>query len=275
MTAGCATIQTHKPLDIELSKQNYNATALSRIPKEEISIYIQDKAYGAAPGLIGALIVAGEKAIDKSNARSVEEMLAPLLKATADVDFRTQYWNALEKGFSDSSWLKVNRFDKRALGYTKEEAALIKAPIIIFTTDYHLTPNAQILYFITKGNLYLKDPKTPDYFGFLTYYSEKIGKNNEEKEKAIELWAADNASAYRKALAEGIEQSMKMLRMDLLSPPANPKNETGEEINITLLSPVAGTREWKGKVLERNGSRVIIRDTSGNLLSADTSSAEK
>ena len=234
---------------------------------------MQEKQYTSqGGGLLWGLI---DKGINKARASSAEKTIAPLLKATADVDFRTQYWNQLEPLLSRSPWLRITRFDKRSFGYNKEEIDAIKTPILILATFYQLSPNFQTLVVQTKAHLCLLETSKPDYFGFMSYYSEKVGKNNEEDEKAVELWMADNAVAYRKALAEGIEQNMKMLRLDLIDGPANPLNEKGEDLQLTLLSPVSGlSQTLQGKVLDRKGSRILMRDRGGNLFSVDISSQE-
>jgi hypothetical protein len=147
----------------------------------------------------------------------------------------------------------------------------IKDPLLILTTFYQLSPNFQTLVVQTKASFYFIKTNKPDYFGFMSYYSDKIGKNNEEDEKAVELWAAENAAAYRKTLANGIEQNMKMLRLDLIDGPANPQNEQGEELELNITSPITGSSETiQGKVLYRKDSRIIIRDKGGNLFSVDT-----
>lgn len=274
LTAGCSTAPIHRHLDTSLTNKTYDTVVLSKIPKEEISVHVQEKQYTSSPGG-GLLWILIDKGINKARASSAEETIAPLLKAAADVDFRTQYWSQLEPLLTGSPWLKVARVDKRTLGYNKEETDKIKAPILILTTFYQLSPNFQTLLVQTKAQLYLIDTSKPDYFGFMSYYSGKIGKNNEEDDKAIELWIADNAAAYRKALAEGIEQNMKMLRLDLIDGPANPQKEQGEELKLTLLSPVSNSSETlQGKVLDRKGSRVLMRDVGGNMFSVDTNSQE-
>jgi hypothetical protein len=276
LTAGCSAAPVHRYLNTALTNKTYNTVVLSKIPKEEITVPVQEKRYtttgGGVDGLLWILI---DKGINKARASSIEETIAPLLKATADVDFRTQYWNQLEPILSGSPWLKIARLDKRSLGYNKEETEKIKAPILILTTYYQLSPNFQTLLVHTKAQLYLLDTNKPDYFGFMSYYSGKIGKNNEENEKAVELWMADNAVAYRKTLAEGIEQNMKMLRLDLIDGPANPLNEQGEEFKLTVNSPISGSaQDLQGKVLERKGSRIVMREIGGNLFSVDTSTQE-
>ena len=275
LTAGCSKGIVHRPLDIALSKHIYNATALSRIPQEEISIFMQEKKYTSEGG--GLLWIMIDSGINKARASSAEKTIAPLRKAAADVDFRTQFWNELEKELSSSSWLKILRLDKRSFGYTKEEIVEMKPPFILFTTFYQLSPNSQVLVVQTKVQASLKDVNTPpDYYGFCTYYSKKIGQHHEEAEKAIELWSADHASAYRKALSEGIEQNMKMLRTDFIDSPANPIDEKGEELLLSVRSPISGSVEkLQGKVLSREGSRIVMREKGGNLFSVDTTSSEQ
>ncbi|GFO68782.1 hypothetical protein GMLC_23610 [Geomonas limicola] len=275
LMTGCSSAPIHKHLDTTLTNKTYDTVVLSKIPKEEISVPVQEKRYTSTGGADGLLWLLIDKGINKARASSVEETIAPLLKATADVDFRTQYWSQLEPLLSGSPWLKVTRLDKRTLGYKKEEAEKIKAPFLILTTFYQLSSDFQTLLVQTKAQLYLQNTSKPDYFGFMSYYSGKIGKNNEEDSKAVELWVANNAAAYRKALAEGIDQNMKMLRLDLLDRPANPQDEQGEEFKLTLRSPVSDSSQTlQGKVLDRKGSRLIFRDVGGNLFSIDTASQE-
>ncbi len=265
LTGGCA-VKVHKSLESELLNHSYQAKLLSKIPKEEISIHIMEKQYTSGGG--GLLWVLIDKGINKARGKAAEGRITPLLEATADVDFRTQYWDELEKTLADSPWLKITQLDKRSLGYTQEEIAEMKPPFLILNTFYELSPNSQVFLVQTKASLYLNDLNKPDYFGFHTYYSDKVGKNDEKDEKAIELWAANSASAYREALNEGIEQNMYMLRLDLLDNPANPKNETGEEAKMRIRSPISGSMQTlQGKVLNRNKNRIIMREKGGNLFS--------
>ena len=61
---------------------------------------------------------------------------------------------------------------------------------------------------------------------------------------------------------------MYMLRLDLLDNPANPINETGEEIKMRIRSPISGSMQrLQGKVINRNKNRVIMREKGGNLFS--------
>lgn len=277
LAAGCAGAQVHRALDGAIRGQTYQVTALSKIPKEKISLgYVLRIAESGSGPLTDLIFSAATKRINESRASTAEHMIAPLLQATADIDFRTQYWEALEKELPTSPWLKIKRLDRRALGYSKEEMGTTTTPLLILTTFYQISTNSQVLMVQTLAQLYLKDLNAPpDYFGYCTYYSQKIGQYGEKDDKAIALWAANGAAAYRQALAEGIDQNMKMLRLDLVGAPAQPTSEKGQTLSLDFVSPVTGEVETlNGKVLSRMAARVILRDFGGNLFSVDAGSAE-
>ena len=274
LTGGCA-VKAHKSLEPELLNHSYQVTVLSKIPKEEVSIYIEEKKYTTIGGDSGLLWILIDKAINKARGKAAEERISPLLEAAADVNFRVQYWDELEKALYGSPWLKIKRLDKRSIGYTQEEIAEVKPPFLLLNTFYELSPNSQVLLVQTKASLYLNDLNKPDYFGVYTYYSDKIGKKGEKDEKAIELWAANNASAYRESLTEGIKQNMYMLRLDLLDKPADPKNEKGDKIRVRIRSLFSGLMVTiQGKVIKRDKDRVVMREKGGNLLSIGTGMIE-
>lgn len=279
LIGGCAAV--HKPLKADLTNQTSNITAFSIIPKNEISINIKAKQYTSGGG--GLLWIIVDAAINKERDRRAQNRITPLLEATANVDFQTQYWNELEKALAGSHWLKIKHLDKRTVGYTKkdEKAAIMHPsltskeanmpetpPFLVLQTFYALSSDSQILFVQTAAYLYLNNPKEPDYFGFHTYYSDKVGKDDEDDEKAIALWSANNAELYRKALAEGIEQNISMLQLDLLGNPANPETERGEKIRINIYNIYADFSDTvKGHTLSRTKNRILMREKDGNLLS--------
>ena len=260
LIGGCATV--HKPLDPALTNQTYNMNVITMIPKGEISIYLWKTNPG---GLMGGLLWMAVDAVRDSRA---QKRIVPLLEATANVDFRAQYWNELEKPLAGSPWLKIKHLDKRTVAYTKEEADELKPPLLILKTFYALSADSQILFVQTQAILWLKDVKKSDYFAVFMYNSDKVGKNNEDDEKAIALWAANNAELYRKALAEGIEQNIYMLQLDLLGNLSNPKAESDEKTRIHFYEPnIGGMLKVNGHILSRANNRILMRIESGNLVS--------
>ncbi|RKZ38457.1 MAG: hypothetical protein DRQ49_14230 [Gammaproteobacteria bacterium] len=268
MLGGCA-MMTHKSLNPVLVNHTYQIDVLSIIRNDEITIQFDEKQYlsSGRRGLFLALI--DEDRLNQMRRKAVHSQIAPLLKVKTNIDFRTQYWNQLQKNLAKSPWLEIKSLDKSTVEYKSVKLAKIQPPLLVLNTLYELSPNAQVLIVQTKARLYLNEVNKPDYLGFNTYYSAPVGK--EIDEKAIELWAANNAFIYRKALAEGIEQNMRMLQLDLFDKRANLKK--GEEIRLEIRTPISGwTLKVSGHILKQNKNRLLIREKrGGNLFSIATS----
>lgn len=270
LISGCATT-AHRALKPELANQTYQIKVQSIIRNEEITIQFDEKQYTSTGygGLFWAFV--DDKKLNQMRSKAIKSLIAPLLKAKTKINFRTQYWKQLEKTLAKSPWLKIQHLEKSTVEYTPAEMAKVKPPLLILNTSYELTPNCQILAVQTKAQLYLNDLSNPDYFGYHYYYSDKIG-SVAENEKAIKLWTANNALIYRKALAEGIEQNMRMLQLELFGKPAEPKTENGEEIQLQIRTPISGwTLLVKGRILKGDKNRFIMREKrKGHLFSIAT-----
>lgn len=276
---GCSTAVVHKSLKDDLKSSPYQIKVLSKIPANEIFIPVKEyqPVFAGGSDLVSLLFTLGEKAvsqgINEAKKSVARKRILPLREASADMDFREQYWNTLKETLDGSSWLKVKQLDRRTLGYTKEEFADVTAPFLILTTFYQLSGDSQVLVIQTKANLYLHDLdlNSPDYFGFYTYFSGKVGKSDEKDDDAIKLWAQDGAKIYRTAVAEGIEQNMSMFKMDLLDRETNLANVSDEEINMRILSPISGEiQTFHGHLISRKESRILLREKGGNLFSIAT-----
>jgi len=266
---GCK-VTVHKSLDSKLASHTYeDVRVISIIPKKKITIHFEEKQYTSAGG--GLLWQGIDAGINKGRADMAEKIIIPLQEATANIDFRAQYWDEAEKSLAALHWLKIAQFDESTNGYTKQEMAEVESPFLILRTFYELSTNAQVLIVQTKANLYLNDLEKPDYFGYYTYYSDKIGKDNEKRDEAIELWTANDASLYLELIKEGIKENMYMLQLDLNDHSANPEVKSGEEFRIRIRSPISGSiQTLKGHLLKRTDDRAIIREKGGNLFSLDT-----
>lgn len=116
----------------------------------------------------------------------------------------------------------------------------------------------------TKARLFLDSLETPDFFASYTYYSEKVGT----KRTAHTLWAQNDAALLRRELRAGIDENMRMLQRELLQDPTNKTVENGRKIEFSTRHPLTW-RPWvlKGVVLEESDSRLLVRETGGNLFS--------
>jgi hypothetical protein len=286
--SSCTTVQVHKSLDSNLIKNNCSPDLLSIIPQEKISIRVVQKDYlGTGSGVDGLLLILADKGINIARVESAKKRVEPLVTATSKFDFKTEYWAALDNALSKLSWLKINNFDKRTAGYNKEEVSKIHAPFMIINAFYELSENADSLIVQTKVNLYISNLNVPDYFGYYTFYSERIGKNKEVDEKAIELWSADSGKLYLDTVRKGIEDNMFMLELDLQKIESTTQNTVIKENELIFYDPLkvdtdaiidaisSKTSKFNGVILNDNGNRIIFREKGGNLFSISKSSIIK
>jgi len=164
---GCAP-SFHKPLELGLSDNEYKVNILSTIKKDEITVRFEpsELSNNYSQGIIaGMLYVAIDSAINKARAKKVEKVTAALYEATAGIDFRSQYWTALEESLNASPWLKMESFDKNTSGYAKEELLAFTPPLFDFNVIYEISADCQVVVVRTTANLYLEDLNKPDYFG--------------------------------------------------------------------------------------------------------------
>lgn len=273
VVTGCATPAVHHSLSTELIQQNVEVNVVSEIPADEIVAHFQSGTYTSAGG--GLLWILIDKGINKSRAASAEERIGPLLEASAGIDFRKQFWAALEETLTQAQWLKTKSIKHSAENIDKEAQFNAGLPLLTLNTAYELSPNAQVLRVQTGIRFYLSDSGKPDYFGAVVYISEKIGKNDEEDEEAIEFWAMDEAAALSKALSEGIAQNMQMLKYDLLDGPHSTALESKEEISANIRDPITGNmREYEGVLVNEIDNRMLVREEGGNLFSIPRSIIE-
>lgn len=208
-----------------------------------------------------------DKGVNKSRGKKAEGRLAPLLEATADVDFRSQFWKALEAAVKDSTWMKVQQVEKLPI-YTKEDIAKFKAPLLMVNTIFELSPNAQVLTVITDAKLYMKNLKTPDYFGYYTYSSDRLAGVDVKDEAAIAQWSANKAMIYRERIAEAIEENIAMMKYDLLS--NAPGDDYGKDKKDTVKfynGPLSKVVTYTGRIIKSDDKRVLFREKGGNLFS--------
>lgn len=262
---GCAT-PNHKTLNVDLGKRLYHVDVLSNIANEKIYINFTKEQKISTTGdiFVVDLFIEG---INLLRSTAAKNRVKPIHEAASDFDFKTLFWEELEKNLSTSPWLKTNQLDQWVSHKVDKKINKMKPPALILSTHFLLSPNSQILIIQTKASLFLRRMKKPDYFGYFTYYSNKVSKKSED-EKAIRLWAADNAAIYRQVIREGVEHNMLMLRLDLLDHPANPKIEKGRKIKLRIRDPFSDEMvTLRGYQVSGDNERMIMRDKSGNLFS--------
>ena len=265
LTWSCASPPKHKFLEPNIAAmKDYNAQVLSIIPTKEISIYFNRSNVTAGGGSILFMLI--EAGVNKARKNAIDKQVIPLIDAAAEIDFRKIYWDKLKEALSGTPWLKVKKLDMQETGYSKEQLAALHPPFLQLETSYQLSPTAQFLCVVTSVNLYLDELNKKDYFGTYIYFSDRIGASDEKDEKAIQLWSANNAAAYRNAVDEGVQQNILMLNYDLLGFSAN-SPESNDNQSITFLPPPPFRGSTKAKVLSRSNGRIFARVENGNLIS--------
>ena len=147
-------------------------------------------------------------------------------------------------------------------------------------TDFVITPDHRVFEVFTGVSIFLPAKhKKAAAANMMAYHSARIG--DEEGDKAAALWIADQGAAYRRAAAEGIEESARLLRhvLDYMA---------GTTTGATRAAKVkadfvhgrgdfgipAGRATVKGKVLEESTERVVFQTEQGNFFSLPRAEVE-
>lgn len=243
---GCRTTPIHKPLDPGLFSEKKEVTVRAFIDQDTIYVPVKEtrgaKRYVYGNGIIGSLLYAGEKkvqdSVNRKRHKTADERIAPLISISQDIDFPKDFMNALNKTVASSPWF-VNKAE--APYYT-----------LTLLPEYYLLKDYRVLVIHTEAELRKVGEPLPLYSGKFTYNSGSIGK--ESNDDAIAKWTANNAAEYRFALSHGIQETMKMLYLDLLD-----GHNENEEPN---------------KVIIKGRNRILKRDKSGFLVSTSTTTLE-
>jgi hypothetical protein len=140
-------------------------------------------------------------------------------------------------------------------------------------TDYYISQDCRV-FEVTSGMGFFPPGKhrTPTAANFVTYQSAEIGKP--DAERAIALWAADGAAAFRNVIREGIQENAKLVRYALeYMGGGNNANAPQVTIRARLLHArvdygiKAGQATMKGIILEDGPDRLIFRNTAGQFFS--------
>jgi hypothetical protein len=259
---GCA-VARHKTLDPKSIPNIHATNCRSIVVEKTISVMIPESISGQAFGIIGGLV---DYAKTTRRSKDADRRIVPLLEQTTDVDFQKDFWAELVPMIRACKWLHVDSVmtTSTPAGITASDAR--HHYLLQLATSYELSPDCVWLIVSTDVQFFNIKDENPIHFGCLTYYSDRVG--NEAFEPSIAAWSADSAFAYRAALRQGIDETVKMLRMDFLDCNVPPKWTSKEKTKLSYISPMYGERiTRKGDVIARDGDRIIFREKEGNLWS--------
>lgn len=220
-------------------------------------------------------------ALIKSRVREnvVREMVVPLWEMIKDIDFRAALQAALTPMLKERSWPHIIDLKQREGPLlTKKKDILAKVTegaLLDIYASHQLTPNAEALKIGTAFVLYMKGNAKGAVKGICAYSSERIGKY-EEDEEAITLWAGSEGAAYRQALSQGIEESVKMLNYALINAGGKSVLKSGSTLHDLKIRTEYGEGSTdpknegntvRGWIVEENEMRIIFRTNTGIFMS--------
>jgi hypothetical protein len=203
-----------------------------------------------------------------------EETIVPLREMIKDIDFRAVLQAALLPMVKELSWPRIIDLQARdGAALSKKKDILLKVnegSFLDIYSSFQLSPNAEVLRILTGFTLYLKGSAKAAVAGRVYFSSARIGKF-EVDDDAIALWAGDNGAAFRQALNQGIEDTVKMLNCILLN--AGGKTFLQPDSKFYMLrirteygegssNPKKEGKSFIGLLVEENENRVILQTGS-------------
>jgi hypothetical protein len=234
--------------------------------------YIPENEVRAEPGnylVIGRPLVATVQQVAWAlHHEALEHRLGPLQEATRDVDFREEYWKALEHSVDAVDWLRVERLERNDHAPRRRVLSPDVARHSLLTAETHiyLSEEDDVLLVDTELSFYAQSqPDSPVAQARISYRSEEIG--TERDEAAVAQWAAGGASRYRTALEAGIlantglaETALRMMSGDV------PVGKT-THLRYRISSKRGAYVYTDGSIVDEGEERVSLRTAAGDFLS--------
>jgi hypothetical protein len=270
-SAGCATPTPYR-LDPAAGDRIAELNATVCVENESITIKVLASSYGSGGGLVGALIDAG---VESKRKKEAVKMVAPLKEKTADVHFRDALHDALMPMLKELAWPRVSDLKIKDKPVLITAADVSERPYLDIHSNYQLSPTAEVLEISTGFAVYPQGAAKAMVVGSVRYSSERIGKF-EENDEAIALWAENNAAAYRQALAQGIEETVKMLGHALPYALARSALRPANELKKMKIRIAHGRGDYgikqpgttvSGWIIEETEKRMIFQSQAGGFLS--------
>lgn len=272
---GCIQIPVYVPLDPTTRASLKEIRVVSAIPQDEI--YLSAASPGVAAAMGGGLLAAViESQIAKGRQDAIQATIGPFYAAIDDIDFRKDYWQAvvpeLGKLFPGAALdVKTTAAQMLLPERNKLVAALpVGKGLVYLATRYSFTPDFSRLDMVTSidawrgGRQASADRPEPAYSNVLFYQSAQVAASGND---AIALWGRDNAKLYRAALAEGIAETTRMMRLDAEHARIKGVDQRpqGSTRTVEARKAAPGTVAVTGPVLEESPARWVIRNNDGRL----------
>lgn len=244
LAGGCVTTGGHVPLAQEELGKLGELTVRSVVVQDEIVLTAPEPGVvqAAGGGLLAALV---ESSIVKERQDALQGVIEPFYGEIDDYDFRKEFWSALVPFLGNGYPLPVAHIVTTPVTVPKffanRWAAELPAgkSVMVLRTRYTFADRFRRLELETDLELWQRGRQEPTFANVYRYQSQSLGSGERE---SLNQWAETRGARYRQALAEGIQETLRMLRLD-----------------------AAGT---PGEVLDQRPARSIVRDKDGRLMSA-------
>ncbi len=152
--------------------------------------------------------------------RVAQQRIAPLKEQIRDLQPRRDHCERLRASLAAAHWRDVTDFSIAAETIPEHEITSLlqqgkEDALLVLTTSYVLRrPKYAMLQATTDSSLYLREGAQRVHWARYVYYSEML--DQERYAGAVLAWAADGARLYRAAYRQAMDETLSMLRTDLL-----------------------------------------------------------
>jgi hypothetical protein len=241
------------------------STAVVRIiiPQNEVVLASEQGKYTPTGGSIaGVLIdlaaVSIQEGVNSERRAVAADRAKPMTGLGLAEEFKQEAYKAIAAAISESSWLKVNQTSlikdekKMPLDYN-DRGSVLQIRIV-----HNLSIDASVLVVQAHIRFFRKGQQAPAYYRYYTYFPDRIDPDLHEV--AIAKWAENSGAKYRSEAKNGLDDLVKMINQDFLVPRSNEENQ---ETTVSVFDAVANSNViWTGKILYRDGARVIFQEQS-------------
>ena len=272
VSVGCAT-SSAIPLKQEALARIQSTRAHIIISQDEINADVAE--FGSPPtlGLLGVLI---DVSVTAKRASKTSLVLEPVRKQLTDFDFRADFENKFRTTLADLPRLKIDQTEITGQPYSVEthnrmRAAMSQDSLLVMLVSYQLSSDYRSLVVHGTATLWQRGQEEAQYLGAYRYLSAPI--SSKSGETAVKAWTNNNAESLRAAMREGIDETIRMLRVDFMPKAATeqtdmPLGADGERKVVTIYLPrgvyKGGVSTVKlshiaSEILSKDNGRIIFR----------------
>jgi len=272
LLSACATA----PTDVSLKPQLASAARVARVflfvPENRAMGLYHESTAGQQFGAIGMILDGIETA---SAHNKMLKVVAPIHRITSDLDFRRDLQTALRNSGLFMASNAVQILEKPPADEGERKALLASArgiPIVWIDATQHFDPSFHSLVIKSRLALHLTPEAGESYAVRTFYHSAPVGPDRVAVyfgPRQIGQWAANGARRFRAAYAEGIAETVRMLRIALLE---RPSNLAGPNVRIHKYSYYNSPNRTisEGKRIHAGRDRDIFLTEYGDYYSVST-----